>query len=178
MTPSEGQSWDSNVYVQASTRIFVVIGVGYLVRVLYFQVSSTWGWRAALLAAGELAFLSTLRWSVISQRLTALSCPIAAVSGLALEEIVSDNLPAAPGAAGTGPDLEANLTLDVQLPQRGYDPQHHRQRSQASPRAYIQPVETPEPSVAAIAIPEQDVGVRNVSGRAEEESEVFVGLVD
>lgn len=178
MTPSEGQSWDSNVYVQASTRIFVIIGVGYLVRVLYFQVSSTWGWRAAPLAAGELALLSTLHWSVDSPRLTAPSCPIAAASGLALEDIISDTLPAALGAAGSGPDLEANLTLDVQRPQRCYDPQHHIQRSQASPRAHDQPVETPESSVAAIAIPEQDVGVRNGSGRAEEESEVSVGLVD
>ncbi|CAD6584289.1 MAG: hypothetical protein ASARMPREDX12_001577 [Alectoria sarmentosa] len=178
ITPSEGQSWDSNVYVQASTRVFVIIGVGYLVRYLYFQVSSTWGSRPASIAAGELAFLSTLHWSVDSQRLTASSYPIAAASGLALADIISDTLPAAPGAAGSGPDLEANLTLDVQRPQRGFNPQHHIQRSQASPRAYDQPAETPESSVAAIAIPEQDVGVRNVSDGVEEESEVSIGLVD
>ncbi len=59
--PSEGQSWDSNIYVQTSTRIFVMIGVGYLVRFLYYQVSSTWSSRPASITAGEFAFPSSLR---------------------------------------------------------------------------------------------------------------------
>ena len=60
VTPSEGQSWNSNIYVQASTRIFVIFGVGYLVRFLYYQVSSTWGSRSASIMASELAFPSSL----------------------------------------------------------------------------------------------------------------------
>ena len=102
------------------------------------------------------------------------------MSGLGLEELNSDILPTEPGAADTDPDpdLEANLTLSVQRPQRSYDPQGHVQRSQASPGAHGQPVATPETSVAADATPEQDVGVRNYGGLVQEGSEVSVGLVD
>ena len=63
------------------------------------------------------------------------SYPIAAVSGLALEELNSDTLPAEPGAAATDPDLEANLTLNVQRPQRSHDPHGPHQRAEASPQA-------------------------------------------
>lgn len=90
------------------------------------------------------------------------------MSGLSLEELDSDTLPTVPGAAGIDPDLEANLTLGVQLPQRSYSPQHHVQTSQAGPRAYNQPVGTPESSVAANAVPEQDVGVRNNGAQTEQ----------
>ena len=68
IAPSEGQSWDSNVYVQASTRIFVMMGVGYLVRFLYYQASSSWGSRPASTAAGEVALSPNLHWSVTANR--------------------------------------------------------------------------------------------------------------
>ena len=63
-----------------------------------------------------------------SQRLKTRSCPTAAVSGLALEELDSDSLPAEPGAAATDSDLEATLTLNVQRPQRSHDPHDPFQR--------------------------------------------------
>lgn len=83
-----------------------------------------------------------------------------------------------PGSAGTDPDLEANLTVNVQRLQRSYDPQGHEQRFQASPRASDQPVRSPESSVAANAIPEQDVGIRNDDAQVEEGCKISVGLVD
>ncbi|CAF9935924.1 hypothetical protein IMSHALPRED_010394 [Imshaugia aleurites] len=76
------------------------------------------------------------------------------------------------------PDLETNLTLNVHLPQRNYDPLRYAQTSQASPRAYDQPVGTQVSSVAATAVPEQDVGVRNDGAQIEEGSEVSVDLVN
>lgn len=59
-TPQQ-PSWDSNIYVQTITRIFVMVGVGYLVRSLYSQVSSTWGPRPASIAAGERTCPSSIR---------------------------------------------------------------------------------------------------------------------
>ena len=105
-------------------------------------------------------------------------CSIATVSGLGLDEINSDTLPTVPGAASTSPDLEANLTLGVQLPRRSYDLEHHVQRYQGSPRAYDQPVGALETSVAADVIPEQDVGVRNDAAYTEEGPDISLGLVD
>ena len=57
ITTSEESSWDSNVYVIVTTRIFVLIGTAYLVRSLYNLVSPSWGSRLASIAAGELRSL-------------------------------------------------------------------------------------------------------------------------
>lgn len=52
--PNPQQSdWGNNAYVVATTRIFVVIGMGYLVKSLYNFVPSIWGTRSASIAAGE-----------------------------------------------------------------------------------------------------------------------------
>lgn len=100
------------------------------------------------------------------------------MSGLGFEEIDLDTLATGPGATGTSPDLEANLTIGMQRPQRTYDPQHQAQRPQASSRAYSQPVGPPVPSIAADALSEQDVGVRSDGAQIEEGSEISVGLVN
>ena len=50
--------WSNNVYVVATTRIFVVIGMGYLVKSLYNHVPPIWGTRSASVAAGEHSSLS------------------------------------------------------------------------------------------------------------------------
>ena len=112
------------------------------------------------------------------QLLTTCPCPAATVSGLGLAEINSDTLATGAEAAGTEPDLEANLTIGMQRPQRAYDPQHQAQRPQGSPRAHDEPEGPPMPSVAADTIPEQDVGVRSDGAEIEEGSEISVGLVD
>ena len=57
------------------------------------------------------------------------------MSGLALEELNSDTLPAEPGVAATDPDLEANITLNLQRPQRSHDPHRPLHGAEASPRA-------------------------------------------
>ena len=178
LTTPQGPNWDSNVYVVATTRIFILMGTAYLVRTLYNLVSPAWGSRAASTVAGELFLPYSLICLVSDQLLTTRLCPAATVDGLGLEGIISDTLATGSGAPGTEPDLEASLTLGVQLPQRSYDPQHQAQRPQASPRAYDQPVGAPVPAVAADAIPEQDVGVRSDGAQDEEGSEISVGLVN
>lgn len=100
------------------------------------------------------------------------------MSGLGLEEINADNLATGLGATGTGPDLEANLNLDIQLPQHTFDPQHQAQRPQASLRADDHPVGPPMPSVATDAISEQDIGDCSDDAHFEEGSEISVDLVN
>lgn len=56
-TPQQSD-WDNNVYVLATTRIFVMIGLAYLIRSLYSLVPSIWGTRSASVAAGGLSFPS------------------------------------------------------------------------------------------------------------------------
>ena len=176
-TPQE-PSWDNNVYVLVTTRIFVLMSMAYLARSLYNMVSPAWGSRAASTVAGELHLLCSPLCIVSDQLLTTRPCPAATVSDPGLGEIDSDTLAAGPGTTGTGPDLEANLTIGIQLPQRTYNPQHHAQNPQASPRAYDQLVGPPVPSVADDAISEQDIGIRSDSDQIEEGSEISVGLVD
>lgn len=60
ISTTQKSSWDSNVYVQISTRVFVIIGVGYLARSLYSKVSSIWGLRPTSIAAGELTYTSSV----------------------------------------------------------------------------------------------------------------------
>ena len=105
-------------------------------------------------------------------------CLAATLSGLGLEEIELDTLATGPGATGTEPDLEANLTIGMQRPQRTCDPQHQLQRPQTSSRAYNQPIGPPVPSIAADTISEQDVGVRSDGAQIEEGSKIAVGLAD
>ena len=92
------------------------------------------------------------------------------------EEIELDTLPAAPEAVDTEPNLEANLTASVRFPPRSYDPREHMQRSQASPRAHGQRMGTPESSITADAIPEQDIGIRHGITHIEENSGLTVEL--
>ena len=98
------------------------------------------------------------------------------MSSLGLAEIELDALPAAPVAINPGPDLEVNLTPLGRFPRRSYDPQEHVQRSQASPRAQGQRMGTPESSIAANAIPEQDIGVRHGTTHIEENIGLTVEL--
>ena len=74
-----------------------------------------------------------------------------------------------PGAVGTSPDLEANLTLEVRPPQAIYDPQDHAERSRAHARAQNPSTEVSGISTTAHALPEQDAGVRNGDPHIEED---------
>lgn len=51
-TPQE-PGWNSNVYVIATTRIFVLVGTAYLLRSLYNMVSHIWGPRLASILDGK-----------------------------------------------------------------------------------------------------------------------------
>lgn len=53
---SQPSDWNNNVYVLATTRVFVMIGLAYLLRTLYSLVPSIWGARSASVSAGGLSF--------------------------------------------------------------------------------------------------------------------------
>ena len=178
LTKPQEPSWESNAYVLATTRIFVLMGTAYLGRSLYKMVSPAWGSRAASTAAGTHFLPCSPFYLASDQPLTTRAYPAATLSGLGLGEIDSNTLALGPGATDAGPDLEANLTIGMQLPQRSYNPHRQAQRSQASPRADDQPAGPPVPPVAADAILEQDVGVRSDGAQIEEGSEISVGLVN
>ena len=108
--------------------------------------------------------------------LTSRLCPVATMSSLGPEEIELHTLPAAAEAVNTEPDLEVDLTPLRGFPRRSYDPQVHMQRSQASPRAHGQRMGIQESSIAANAIPEQDVGVRHGTTHIEENNGLTVEL--
>ena len=50
--------WNNNIYVLAVTRIFVMIGVAFLIKNLYNLMPTIWGTRSASIAAGGLSFPS------------------------------------------------------------------------------------------------------------------------
>ena len=54
---SQQSDWSNNIYVVATTRIFVMIGMAYLAKSLYNFVPSIWGTRSASIAAGEYSSL-------------------------------------------------------------------------------------------------------------------------
>ena len=49
---SQQSDWNNNVYVLATTRVLVMIGLAYLIKRLYNLVPSIWGTRLAPVAAG------------------------------------------------------------------------------------------------------------------------------
>ena len=55
-TPQE-PSWDNNVYVIVTTRMFVLMGTAYLIRSLYNLVSAAGVPRFVSNVAGELSFV-------------------------------------------------------------------------------------------------------------------------
>lgn len=85
------------------------------------------------------------------------------------EQTNLNTLPTASAAVDPDPDLEANLTSSVRLSRPSCDPRGHMPRSQANPRAHEQRAGTPNSSIAANAIPEQDVGVRHGTEHFEED---------
>ena len=80
------------------------------------------------------------------------------------------------GVGGTGPDLEANLTLGIRPPQPSHDPLSHIESSRADTRAEERGTEVLISSTAAQAIQEQDVAVRNGDHHVEEGIEVEEGI--
>ena len=59
ITTSQGPSWENNVYVIVTTRLFFLMGTAYLIRSLYILVSATWGSRLASIFARKLCFVYT-----------------------------------------------------------------------------------------------------------------------
>lgn len=175
ITNPQEPSWESNVYFIVTIRIFVLMGTAYLIRSLYILLSVTWGSRLASAFACKLCFCSYISADTFIW-LTSRSFPVATMSILGLEEIELDTLPTAPEALDIAPDLEAHLTASVQLPPRSYDPGEHMQTSHASPRAHGQRMGTPVSSIAANAIPEQDIGVRHGTTHIEENNRLTVEL--
>ena len=161
ITTPQDPSWGNNIYVLVTTRTLALMGTAFLVRLLYSLLPPTWRSRPRSIVAGKPSRASRAACIVTSQRLKLHSYPIAAVSGLALEELNSDTLPAEPGAATIDPDLDANLTLNLQRPQPSHDPHDPLQRAEANPRAETQREGLSETSVVANTIPEQDAGVHN-----------------
>lgn len=59
LTVPQQPDWNNNVYVLATTRMFVMIGMAYLIKSLYNLVPSIWGTRSAPIAAGGHSFPSS-----------------------------------------------------------------------------------------------------------------------
>ena len=59
--PDPQQSdWNNNIYVLATARILIMIGMAYLIRSLYSLVPSIWGTHSASVAAGALPCTSNI----------------------------------------------------------------------------------------------------------------------
>lgn len=80
-----------------------------------------------------------------------------------------------PGAADLGPDLEANLTLDVRRPEPTYDPQNHTARSWANSPAQRRNAEVSGQPAIVQTVAEQDVGLRSDDGHIEEDMDIAIG---
>ena len=80
-----------------------------------------------------------------------------------------------PGAVDIGPDLEANLTLDVRRPQPTHDPQNHTERSWAYSPTQRRSAEVLGQSAAVQTIAEQDVGLQNDDRHIEEDMDITIG---
>ena len=80
-----------------------------------------------------------------------------------------------PGAVDIGPDLEANITLDVRRPQPTYDPHNHTERSWANPPTRHQGAEVSGQSAAVQTVTEQDVSPYNDDSHIEEDMNITIG---
>lgn len=170
---SQQPEWNNNVYVFATSRILVVIGVAYLIKSLYTLVPLIWGSGSASIVAGGLSYPDLCVNVVQSQQLT---YRVVVADGIDLADIASNTPVMVPEAVGTGPDLEANLTLDTPSPQPSYDPRNQTQRFRVITQAQSRSTQASEPSAAAQTMSEQDVGVRNNDSHTEEGMHPAVGL--
>ena len=170
---SQQPEWNYNVYVLATNRILVMIGVAYLIKSLYTLVPLIWGSGSASIAAGELSYPDLCVKVVQSQQLT---YRVVVADGIDLADIASNTPVTVPEAVGTGPDLEANLTLHIPSPRPSYDPRNQAERFRVNTQAQSRSTLVSGPSAAAQTISEQDVGVRNNDSDTEEGMHVAVGL--
>ena len=164
---------NNNVYVLATTRVLVMIGVAYLIKSLYTLVPQIWGSGSASIAAGGLSYPDLCVNVVHSQLLT---WRVVVADGIDLADIASNTPVMAPEAVGTGPDLDANLTLDIPSPQPSYDPRNQAERFRVDTQAQRRSTRASEPSAAAQTISEQDVGVRKNDSHTEEGMHPAVSL--
>lgn len=82
-----------------------------------------------------------------------------------------------PGSVGTGPDLDANLALEVRIPPPSYDRHGRAESSRSNIRAQDESAEVSASSTTSHTVPEQDVGVHNGDPHTEEEqADAAVGL--
>lgn len=172
--------WSNNVYVVATTRIFVMIGMAYLIKSLYNLVQSTWGARAASMATGGHSFPSKSHpctRSAKSRQLTSFCHRIAVADGIDLEDVISDALVPVPGAVATEPDLEANLTLQLRPPHPVYDPHDHAARPRAHTPVENQGTEVPSSSTLTDAMPEEDVGVHSGHSHVGGDMDITAGIM-
>ena len=96
---------------------------------------------------------------------------IAVEDGIGLENIISDTPLPLPGTGGTGPDLEANLALELRTPPPSYDRRGRVEGSRFNTRAQDESTEVSASSNTSYTVPEQDVGVPNGDHHTEEEEE-------
>ena len=172
--------WSNNIYVLTATRVLVMIGVAYLIKSLYSLVPSIWGTRSASIAAGALPCTPHIDQGETSAKgslLTSFSNRIAVEDGIGLENIISDTSLTFPGTGGTGPDLDANLALEVRTPPPSYDRHGRAEGSRFNTRAQDESAEVSASFTTNHTVPEQDVGVHNGDPHTEEEQlDVAVGL--
>ncbi|CAD6590898.1 MAG: hypothetical protein ASARMPRED_005096 [Alectoria sarmentosa] len=145
--PVPQSDWSNNVYVVVTTRVFVMVGMAYLIKSLYHLLPSNWGTRSASIAA-------------------------VVADGIGLGDITSDTPVTLPGDLGTGLDLEANLTLDVRPPHPSHGPLSHAERPRVSTGAEHQSTEISGSSAAPQTMPEQDIGVRDGDRHIEEDMDL------
>ena len=90
---------------------------------------------------------------------------------------MSDTSVTLPGSVDTGPDLGANLALEVRTPPSSYDRYGRAEGSRFNTGAQDGSTNVPASSTTSYTVPEQDVGVHN-SDRYTEEGQVdnAVGL--
>lgn len=74
---------------------------------------------------------------------------------------MSDTSVTPPGSVGTGPDLDANLTLEVRTPPSSHDRHGRAEGSRFNTGAQDGSTEVPASSTTSHTVPEQDVGVHN-----------------
>ena len=103
--------------------------------------------------------------------LTSFCKRIAVEDGIGLENVISDTPLALPGTGGTGPDLEANLALQLPTPSPSYDRRGRAEGSRLNTRAQDESTELSASSSTSYTVPEQDVGIPNGDPHTEEEEE-------
>lgn len=175
VSATQQSGWENNVYVLTTTRIFLVAGVVYFCRSLYYLVT-----RYSVAVTDRIpnpgaSFLQSFGL-IICECITETSCRPVGTSqeqiGVDISNMASDIL----SMASIDPDINIDLELGLQQPRRSHQSHRYLYRPRAHRNEVLQQTEASMTQVTSIAIAEPCTDIHSEPAAVGTDNMRFTGI--